>query len=301
MTVEMDHGEARDIAHGLSAAEAEKTWYGWYERNFGDDFFAPLFDTVNKDVNGTTAQVVKTQTFGQDDRTVLKRNEQSAGKLRNEIRAALVAHAFNGDIEQPHDWLDKKLRNANLRWDTLSDIKEVIKDGSPCNAEWVIGDEANVEKVVKLDEGESINPQGILYLMHTLDGGGRPVPKYIGITRLSNSGGHLNGNFNHHADSKFARWGYGRRQHLGELSCVLFPDEHSWEPEDKYEEWAEDLFVDHTRVLREPVYFTCQMWDGPIEVAEELMVNVASKAFPDEVLNRNFVADSGQSRLGEHV
>lgn len=242
-----------------------------------------MFETERVDVSGVTAEMVSTTEFGSRDRTVLKRSDEATAMLRNEIRAAMVHHAYHSDMDDPEAWLRRKLTKLGAEFP--SEAIEAMANGPDHDATVVIGDPLGVEKRVHLDAGQRIDPAGILYLLYSYDADGRLLPKYVGITEMCNEHGHLNGNINHNAESKMARWGYGRRQHVGEVSCAMFPSEHSWDPTAKYEQWVEELFVDGTRLLDRPLYLHATLWDGDIRMVEEALVRAASKAWPGEVLN----------------
>lgn len=90
-------------------------------------------------------------------------------------------------------------------------------------------------------------------------------------------------------DSVFGRWGYGSSQHLGELSRVIFSESYDGEPEQKYEDWADALFVDRTQVLKQPVYIEMvPFFDESIRDAEEKLIRLASHLFKPFLLNKEY-------------
>lgn len=96
--------------------------------------------------------------------------------------------------------------------------------------------------------------------------------------------------------SKFARWGDGSAYHIGDLSQALFGWSAYKQPGQKYERWAEMLFLDRERpLLREPTHLLvvpwhqgqrgCAGWVCTLEEAEEQAIDLALEEFEDVVLN----------------
>jgi hypothetical protein len=159
-------------------------------------------------------------------------------------------------------------------------------------------------KVVDDWEGSDDTYEGVIYMMYTLDDQ-ELIPRYIGKTgKYGRDGERLSANLNNIRTnrSKFARWGKGYAYHFGELSRALL-DLHEREgvssddgPSAKYQLWADELFVDGTRELVEPVYFWARAWReddiGPfygfetrLEALEYNLINLGSELYGDAVLN----------------
>lgn len=96
--------------------------------------------------------------------------------------------------------------------------------------------------------------------------------------------------------SKFARWGDGLDYHIGDLSHSLFQWSAYRPPQEKYEKWAEMLFVDRALLrLREKVNLVLIPWYsasiGPsgnhltLEEAESEAIAVAASEFKETLLN----------------
>jgi len=137
--------------------------------------------------------------------------------------------------------------------------------------------------------------EGLVYMMHTLDGD-EVVPRYLGkCGKFGASGTDLNSNLRNvdTNDGKLARWGYGNYYHFGDLSSAAFRDDGPG----KYDRWVEALFdsTDPPR-LREPVYFWVEPWavgtEGPypdtrpyLEELEYQLIGIAFELYPERLLN----------------
>lgn len=87
------------------------------------------------------------------------------------------------------------------------------------------------------------------------------------------------------------RWGYGESQHLGELSRAIFPESYDREPEPKYEDWVDALFIDRTQLLRSPVYIEMvPFFDENIKDAEEKLIRLASRVFSPLLLYTEYTS-----------
>jgi hypothetical protein len=135
------------------------------------------------------------------------------------------------------------------------------------------------------------------------------VPLYIGKTETLGKGdANLSANIaNLDRDtSKFARWGDNYAYHVGDLSACVLPGHSASKLTQKYQAWAERLFVSvpsDRPQLKEPVYFWAKAWDkswvgvwselGATRLAflEYLLIGVASLA-SDRLLNREGIARS---------
>lgn len=146
--------------------------------------------------------------------------------------------------------------------------------------------------------------EGVIYLMYTLDGD-EVVPRYVGKAgKYGRDGDGLSSNLKNVSTnrSKFARWGDGYAYHLGELSNALLAhhDDDSLNQESsaplKYQQWADALFENGTRLLREPVYFWARAWrvddTGPfydfetkLEALEYYLIDLAASLYPESLLN----------------
>jgi len=139
---------------------------------------------------------------------------------------------------------------------------------------------------------------GILYVM----GWGERTsfrPLYIGkANRWGRTPGKVSANLAQIRTErrKFGRWGDGSAYHIGDLSQALFKWEAYKGAEDKYERWAEMLFVDRDAAkLREPTSLMLIPWrttsrgpsgeEVPLEQGEEEAIEVAIEEFEDIVLN----------------
>jgi hypothetical protein len=159
-------------------------------------------------------------------------------------------------------------------------------------------------KVVEDWKGDGDTYEGVIYMMYVLRDGD-VVPRYIGKAgKYGRDGERLSANLKgiESGTNKFARWGDGYAYHLGELSSALL--DHHQNPEvnkdspapGKYQRWADELFVDGTRRLEEPVYFWTKAWRvddaGPfygfetkLEALEYQLINLASDLYPSELFN----------------
>ncbi len=145
--------------------------------------------------------------------------------------------------------------------------------------------------------------EGLIYMMYRLSSN-HIVPLYIGkAEKYGKSGGNLSENIkdierNNH---KFCRWGYGYAYHVGDLSAIVCPGHPQEKRRGKYVKWANALFEDYPSEsprLRFPVYFWIHAWEkknigiweefGEISLTflEYLLIGVASKLFPNDMLNQ---------------
>lgn len=156
-----------------------------------------------------------------------------------------------------------------------------------------------VERVLASAPGEA---EGVLYLMHRLDGAGRVVPLYVGKAgRYGRTGGVSANLASIRANAgKFARWGYNYAYHMGDLSAAVLPGHPPGKLMPKYRRWATRLFAEAPTPaprLRAPVRFWCTAWGPtsrniwaefgacPLAFAEYLSIGVAGLLFPGELLN----------------
>jgi hypothetical protein len=148
----------------------------------------------------------------------------------------------------------------------------------------------------------SVAAEGLLYIMHSLDGAGRVVPLYVGKAGRYGRTGGISANLDaiRRNTSKFARWGYNYAYHMGDLSAAALPGHAADKVTFKYRRWAARLFI--TAVAegprqRMPVRFWCTAWGPtsqniwlefgscPLAFAEYLLIGVAGLLFPGDLLN----------------
>lgn len=159
-------------------------------------------------------------------------------------------------------------------------------------------------KVVDDWKGEDDTYEGVIYLMYTLKGG-EIIPRYVGKAgKYGRDGERLSANLRNIRTNrtKFARWGDGYAYHIGELSAAVLNHHednsvnHDKKPKDKYQKWADNLFIPDTRRLKEPVFFWASAWryddTGPfygfetsLEALEYNLINLGSDLYPHEILN----------------
>ena len=139
--------------------------------------------------------------------------------------------------------------------------------------------------------------QGLLYLMGWGDlVGFRPL--YVGKAGRRGVKNPISANIKNIATdkSKFARWGDGLDYHIGDLSHVCFGWQAYRPPQQKYEKWAEMLFVERDPPrLREKVSLVLVPWysnsitpsgrPASLEEAEIELIALASEEFRDILLN----------------
>lgn len=254
----------------------KQSWDMWIEMLFAHRYVPiPLFDTISKD----DYNVVKKTSYGNLDRPVLKRGRRFTSHMIDAGKTVCLDYAVRSDKspkevcdEVPFDFFPFEIMRVR-EFIEENDVVWVTFDNKPWYDRSPIGHDRGV--------------RGIMYFMYVLRDGDI-VPKYIGISRKENAlENGLNWNFaNVTSDSVFARWGYGSSQHLGELSCTFWPEQYSWEPSRKYKNWQEELFVDGTRLLKEPVYIEVLPWfSDDLIMGEENLVTYASELFPEHLLN----------------
>ena len=159
-------------------------------------------------------------------------------------------------------------------------------------------------KVVDDWQGSDDTYEGVIYIMYTL-AGVQLVPRYVGKAgKYGTDGERLSANLRNVRTnrSKFARWGDGYAYHIGDLSAAVLdhhedPDvNRDRNPPGKYQKWADALFVEDTRQLKQPVYFWARAWKyddtGPfygfetsLEALEYNLINLGSDLYPEKVLN----------------
>lgn len=159
-------------------------------------------------------------------------------------------------------------------------------------------------KVVDDWDGTDDTYEGVVYIMYTLDGDVL-VPRYIGKAgKYGTDGERLSANLQNIRTnrSKFARWGNAYAYHIGELSAAVLEHHrddgvnYDGPPKEKYQSWADSLFVDGTRQLQEPVYFWARAWRhddiGPfhgfetsLESLEYQLISLGADLFSEQLLN----------------
>ncbi len=168
---------------------------------------------------------------------------------------------------------------------------------------------SEVAKVISDFEAGGDQYDGLIYMMFWSEDG-QVLPLYIGKTEKYGKSENLSanirsvrlrGNGQIGGDAYFARWGYNRAYHLGDLSGVVLEGHRS--PK-KYLRWASQLFEEFPTQrpkLTRATYFWCKAWDareagiweefGPTNLTflEYLLIGVASDLFPQYVLNNEGV------------
>lgn len=234
-----------------------------------------LFDTEIVEKNGIEASVVKKMEYGHSDRPVLKRGERFEQNAEHVGKAVSLQYAVDSTKtpeevaqEVPYDFSPESIQR----------VREVLDE---CDAVWLRNIDA-LSYAAKTPISRGTQVDGMLYYMYTLNSVGNPLPLYIGMSqKMGRDGENLNWNFaNITRDSVFGRWGYGSSQHLGELSRAIFQDAYDDDPEPKYEDWKDELFVKDSRVLRGKVFIEMvPYFDEDITEAEEIMIRVASEVW----------------------
>lgn len=270
----------------LNQWKAKREWSKWIRRNWTNDPYSPLFETDIVEKDGQKFPHIRKDRY--QGRPVLKRHSAMYEVLRAEIIASLSQYA----ISQPNpiETWDQLVPSFDKRDETLLGLEETLDqldDGDVIKYTMEIG---GTKRTIPLEIGREEGLDGIMYLMFTRGDRNEVIPLYIGISRLTNDVGHLNQLINHRSDAKFGRWGYGRENHLGALSNVVF--EYGWDVSDKYGMWADELLFNRSRLLKKsPIMFSCQVWgsdsdgSGGLEEAEKWTIKLASKAYPEYLLN----------------
>jgi len=290
-----DPDAMKETLQNAGPTKAKLLWAQWRETLFAHRYNPdPLFDFEWVEKKGVRAPVAHKDTHGRNDRPVLKRSERAKDQIIQSAKSVCLQYAATSDKppqevckEIPFDIFPTEV----WRLREFVDDHEMVwtsHDGRPWWDRTPIGNYHELE--------------GVVYFMYTVSND-RPIPRYIGLSRRNDTEGDgLNYGFaNATSDSVMTRWGYGKSQHLGELSCALWPDEYRWKPKTKYQTWAEDLFLDNTQVLKEPVYIEVLpgLSDSPV-LGEENLIMLASKAYEDELLNVEYAdrfTDAEQKKL----
>ena len=160
---------------------------------------------------------------------------------------------------------------------------------------------SEVEKVLEDYRNDTKIYEGLIYMMYR-EHQNQIVPLYIGKSeKYGKNDGNLSANIKNIAKdfSKFSRWGDNYSYHFGDLSAVVLGHEETYQTL-KYRKWAKALFENYptkTPKLKFPVKFWIKAWQsGEIGIWKEfgatnltfleyLLIGVASKLFPDELLN----------------
>lgn len=246
----------------------------------------PIFKSEVVDRSSNEFQKVRKQPYGHYDRPVLERSDRFT-QLGHEIGKVISIQYMvdsgksiaEASEQVPYDVSDQDL-NIIQRFFEANDAAWVLSASGPGFAG-------------RFPISESTPYSGMIYFMYTLNETGQEIPRYIGMSRkLGRDNRSLGSNFaNITRDSVFGRWGYGESQHLGELSRAIFPDSYNREPEQKYEDWVDTLFVDRTRKLKDPVYIEMvPFFDENIKDAEEKLIRLASRVFTPFLLNKEYTS-----------
>jgi hypothetical protein len=160
---------------------------------------------------------------------------------------------------------------------------------------------AAAETVIQDYDSRRAEFEGILYLMHLLEGD-QVLPLYIGRAGKIGVNGGLSANLQRIRANlgKFARWGSNYAYHIGDLSAVVCPGHSPAKQSPKYARWAQRLFhavPSENPQLRREVRFSALPWraEGPsiwrdygrssLAFQEYLLIGVASDLFPEHLLN----------------
>lgn len=290
-----DPDDVRNFIQKGSEAEIQMFWDNWMDVLFSHRFRPePLFDTGVVEKQGIEAHVVREDEHGRDDRPVLKRSKLAKDHILHSAKTVCLQYAISADVE-PREAAEQI--PFDLFPTEIWRLREFVEEN---DLVWCRHKERPWWDRSPMGTDHQLN--GIVYFMYTLDGHSIE-PRYIGLSQRNDvSGEGLNYGFaNATSDSVFTRWGYGKSQHLGELSAAMWPDESRWDPEPKYNRWVDELFLDRTRVLKKPVYIEVLPWmsDSPV-MGEENLVMLASKLYSDELLNVEYAdewADGIQTEL----
>lgn len=288
---DMDEGEIppetfTEIVQNERDAVIRELWDRWMELLFNHRYFPiKLLQTKTTDINGVEAHVAQTETHGRFDRSVFKRHPRFENHMHDTGLTVCLEYALKSN-KPPHEVV------KNIPFQLFpSEIYRVREFVEKHGDVWITYDNRNWWERGPITTEYGM--RGVTYFMYTINDG-RIVPRYIGISRQHGvDSDELNWNFaNSTSDSVYIRWGYGKGQHLGELSCAMWSDEYSWIPKPKYERWIDELFVNQSRLLRQPVYIEVLPWvEDNLLWAEENLVRAASILFRDELLNSEFTAD----------
>jgi hypothetical protein len=275
-----------DEISDMSDLDCLNLWHSQKEFIFSHrDEPIPLFSTGVVEESGYEYNVVKKHSFGNSGRPVLKRGSRFT-KLGHQI-GKVISLQYIVDSEQ-------KIAQAvqQVPYDVSDqDIDVIERFFESHDAAWVLT--ANgPELAVRFPISPSTPYSGMIYFMYSLNVTGQEIPRYIGMSRkLGRDNSSLGTNFAQITrDSVFGRWGYGSSQHLGELSKVIFSDYYDGE-KNKYQDWADALFIDRSRVLKSPVYIEMvPFFDQSIADAEEKLIRLASRLFDQFLLNKEYTS-----------
>lgn len=246
----------------------------------------PVFKTGVVERSGNEFQVVRKRSYGHYDRPVLERSDRFT-QLGHEI-GKVISLQYMVDSGQSIVEASKQ-----VPYDVSDQDLDIIQRFFEANdAAWVLS-ASGPGFAGRFPISESTTYSGMIYFMYTLNETGQEMPRYIGMSRkLGRDDRSLGSNFaNITRDSVFGRWGYGESQHLGELSRAIFPESYDRQPEPKYEDWVDALFVDRTRLLKAPVYIEMvPFFDEDIKAAEEKLIRLASRVFTPFLLNKEYTS-----------
>lgn len=261
---------------------ASMMWEMWGSFLFKHRFSPiPLFSAKKIEKSGVTCYGVRKDTYGHNDRPVLKRSKRFSQHMRDAGLALCLQYAVSSD-KRPHE----VVKDVPFQF-FPTEIRRIRRFVEENEMIWMENEDTGWWNRSII--GKEMELIGIIYFMYTLDEG-EMIPKYVGLSRLNgvDDEEELNWNFqNVTADGVYARWGYGKSQHLGELSCAMWPDEYPWDPERKYRRWKDELFFKE-RILREPVYIEVVPWlRDDLIFAETNLIQVLSTLYGDELLNQH--------------
>lgn len=243
-----------------------------------------LFNTEIVEKSGQEYNVVRKKLFGHSERPVLQRSDRFT-KLGDQI-GKIISLQYMVDSSESITEASEQVPYEISEQDV--DVVERFFEAN--DAAWAISADGP-GLAVQMPISESTSYTGMIYFMYTLNPKGQEIPRYIGMSRkLGRDDASLGTNFAKiNQDSVFGRWGYGSSQHLGELSQVVFSEDYAGETEQKYEDWADALFVDRTQVLKQPVYIEMvPFFDESIKDAEEKLIRLASRLFGPVLLNKEY-------------
>lgn len=209
-------------------------------------------------------------------------------------------HLPEGDI--PLFETDDNLRVKTTRFGRGDAERDVLKRGQEISKR-IIDKASILEEDLESRSGQF---EGLIYLMYWKEDQ-EIRPLYVGKTSKFNTTGYeINPNIESLAtrENRFARWGYGKAWHLGELSNAILRSSwlESGEFTDKSinkKQWAETLFRPETRILRNQTYLWIDTWsvddEGPfssktgthpnLAELEYQLIGLTDSLYPDLLLN----------------
>jgi len=238
----LEPDKLKKIVNNASYTYLKLFWLDWRNRILNHIDKHKTFFNLSKAI-GNGAHLVNKSEFGRNDRPVLQMSEQARNQVTRVGKAISVQYISRTEID-PIDIVDEIPYNI-----CTYDVQRIREFMDTHERAWVQFDSQNWKERIPISADGST--KGIIYMFYCMEDG-EIVPRYIGVSKKDSR--HKEGLSwafkNCERESVLTRFGYGKGQHVGELSASIWPEEYSRDSEPRYDNWVDNLFHQSSRILK---------------------------------------------------